>query len=287
MEVRFYAHLLLEDEGMDLLFCHRWLLLGFKREFHNLHALRMWEASWSHFQTEFFHIFICVAIVSEYGEEAWKRSMRSDEMINYFNNMALNMDGERVLRKARSLLHQFRALSGIPCTLRGLLSGPGVWDSATLPEIECSCHDSVTCKYFTKPTRGKSLSEENHAGPKEQREDQLDLRSTFDHNDEKLEVELTANDHKSSNNLGGTEGVTNEPEDTSGGEYETCNESPHELAVEVDECDEVEERDRNSDLDYSKSETIEGGEKKDFTKGEMKNDEDSPEESHIELYVSQ
>ena len=290
MEVKFYAHLLLEDEGMDLLFCHRWLLLGFKREFHDLHVLRMWEASWSHYQTEFFHIFICVAIVSEYGEEVWKKSMRSDEMINYFNNLALNMDGERVLRKARSLLHQFRALAGIPCTLRGLLSGPGVWDSATLPEIECSCHDSsVTCKYSTKPTRGKSLSEEQkHAGPKEQHEEQLDLKDTFDNNDEKLEVELTANnDDKSSNNLRGTGGDTNDPEDTSGGEYETCNESPHELAAEVNECDEVEEGDRNSDLDYSKSEKVENVEKKDLTRDEMKNEEDSQEESHIELYVSQ
>ena len=163
-----------------------------------------------------------------------------------------------MLRKARSLLHQFRALSGIPCTLRGLLSGRGSRDSATLPEIECSCHDSVTCKYSTKPTRGKSLSEEQKdARPTEQSEHQLDLKDTFDNNDEKLEVELTGNnDNKSSDNLGGTGRGTNDPEDTSGGEYETCNESPHELAVEVNECDEVEEGDRNSDLDYSKSEKV-------------------------------
>lgn len=157
MAAKFYAHLLLEDEGMDLLFCHRWLLLGFKREFYDLHVMRMWEACWSHYQTEFFHIFICVAIVLEYGDLVWRKSMRVDEMLNYFNNLALEMDGDEVLKKARSLLYQFRRLAGIPCTLRGLLSGPGAWDSATLPEIECTCHETSTCKYSNPPKRGRSF----------------------------------------------------------------------------------------------------------------------------------
>ena len=160
MAVKFYAHLLLEDEGMDLLFCHRWLLLGFKREFYDIHVMRMWEACWSHYQTEFFHIFICVAIVLEYGDLVWQKSMRVDEMLNYFNNLALEMDGDKVLKQARSLLYQFRKLAGLPCTLRGLLSGPGAWDSATLPEIECTCHDTSTCKYLNLARRGKSFNKE-------------------------------------------------------------------------------------------------------------------------------
>lgn len=143
---------------MDLLFCHRWLLLGFKREFYDLHVLRMWEACWCHYQTEYFHIFLCVAIILEYGDTAWQKSMRVDEMLNYFNNLALEMDGDLVLKKARSLLYQFRKLAAIPCTLRGLLSGPGAWDSATLPDIECTCHETSTCKHSNPPRRGKSFT---------------------------------------------------------------------------------------------------------------------------------
>ncbi|XP_046856705.1 TBC1 domain family member 16-like isoform X2 [Xenia sp. Carnegie-2017] len=157
MATKFYAHLLLADDGMDLLFCHRWLLLGFKREFHDWHVMRMWEACWSQYQTEFFHIFIAVAIIVEYGDPVWQRSMRVDEILSYFNNLAMEMDGNNVLKKARSLLYQFRRLAGIPCTLRGLLSGPGAWDSATLPVIECSCHYTETCIYSDRPRRGKTI----------------------------------------------------------------------------------------------------------------------------------
>lgn len=52
------------------------------------------------------------------------------------------MDGQLILRKARGLLHQFRLLPRIPCTLSGLCKrcGPGMWDSGHRPAIECIGH---------------------------------------------------------------------------------------------------------------------------------------------------
>ncbi|XP_072260064.1 TBC1 domain family member 16 isoform X2 [Pyxicephalus adspersus] len=48
---RFYQHLLsLGEDGLQMLFCHRWILLCFKREFPDSEALRMWEACWAHYQ---------------------------------------------------------------------------------------------------------------------------------------------------------------------------------------------------------------------------------------------
>ncbi|XP_073876923.1 TBC1 domain family member 16 isoform X10 [Macaca fascicularis] len=50
--VRFYQHLVsLGEDGLQMLFCHRWLLLCFKREFPEAEALRIWEACWAHYQT--------------------------------------------------------------------------------------------------------------------------------------------------------------------------------------------------------------------------------------------
>ncbi|EPQ16441.1 TBC1 domain family member 16 [Myotis brandtii] len=40
----------LGEDGLQLLFCHRWLLLCFKREFPEAEALRIWEACWAHYQ---------------------------------------------------------------------------------------------------------------------------------------------------------------------------------------------------------------------------------------------
>lgn len=51
MHPRFYQHLsCLGEDGLQMLFCHRWILLCFKREFPEAEALRMWEACWAHYQ---------------------------------------------------------------------------------------------------------------------------------------------------------------------------------------------------------------------------------------------
>lgn len=48
---RFYQHLVSPGEdGLQMLFCHRWLLLCFKRGVSEAEALRIWEACWAHYQ---------------------------------------------------------------------------------------------------------------------------------------------------------------------------------------------------------------------------------------------
>ncbi|XP_016318826.1 TBC1 domain family member 16-like [Sinocyclocheilus anshuiensis] len=72
-------------------------------------------------------------------------------MLLHFSNLSMHMNGELVLRKARSLLYQFRLLPRIPCSLHDLckLCGPGMWDSRYIPAIECSGEhpDSQSCPY--------------------------------------------------------------------------------------------------------------------------------------------
>uniref|UniRef100_K7F3U3 TBC1 domain family member 16 n=1 Tax=Pelodiscus sinensis TaxID=13735 RepID=K7F3U3_PELSI len=152
MHLRFYQHLAaLGEDGLQMLFCHRWILLCFKREFPEAEALRMWEACWAHYQTDYFHLFICVAIVVIYGDEVIEQQLATDQMLLHFGNLAMHMNGELVLRKARSLLYQFRLLPRIPCSLHDLckLCGTGMWDSGYIPAVECSGHhpESESCPY--------------------------------------------------------------------------------------------------------------------------------------------
>ncbi|XP_038064268.1 TBC1 domain family member 16-like [Patiria miniata] len=135
----FWNHLLFLNDAMDLLFCHRWILLCFKREFCEPEALRMWEACWAHYQTDYFHLFICLAIIAVYGEDIVYQKLPSDDMLLHFSNLAMQMNGDLVLKKARGLLHQFRLLPRIPCTLDKLCETctPGMWDSGHTPEVEC------------------------------------------------------------------------------------------------------------------------------------------------------
>ncbi|XP_074648620.1 TBC1 domain family member 16-like [Tubulanus polymorphus] len=138
----FYKHLCKLGDAMDLLFCHRWILLCFKREFPEDDAMRIWESCWAHYQTDYFHLFICVAIISVYGEDVVQQDLPADEMLLHFSSLSMHMSGVVVLRKARGLLHQFRTRRSIPCTLIGLSAtcGPGIWDSGHVPAIRCVGH---------------------------------------------------------------------------------------------------------------------------------------------------
>ncbi|KAH0629372.1 hypothetical protein JD844_011406 [Phrynosoma platyrhinos] len=101
--------------------------------------------------TDYFHLFICVAIVVIYGDDVIEQQLATDQMLLHFGNLAMHMNGEVILRKARSLLYQFRLLPRIPCSLHDLckLCGTGMWDSGYIPAVECTgCHaDSDSCPY--------------------------------------------------------------------------------------------------------------------------------------------
>ena len=118
----FYSHIMECDPGaQELLFAHRWILLCFKREFSEYDALIIWEACWAKYQMNYFHLFVCVAIISLYGQDVVERKLASDEILLHFSHLALQMNGELVLRKARGLQHQILALPALPCSLHDLL----------------------------------------------------------------------------------------------------------------------------------------------------------------------
>lgn len=94
----------------------------------------------------FFHCLqICVAIVSLYGDVCLQKKMDGDEILQFFTDMATKFDGSAVLREARAILYKFRQLSRVPCTLKDLLSGKGVWDGGIAPEVECVSHHQRCC----------------------------------------------------------------------------------------------------------------------------------------------
>lgn len=90
-------------------------------------------------------------MVTLYGDACLEKKMDAVEILQYFTEMATKFDGSAVLKEARSILHKFRQLNRIPCSLRGLLSaGKGVWDGGISPEVECVSHHQKCCKEFIK-----------------------------------------------------------------------------------------------------------------------------------------
>ena len=152
----FYAHLLDQGAEMDILFCHRWLLLSFKREFFNEEVLKMWEACWSRYQTDYFHIFLCVAMVQEYGKAVVEQNMPADDMLQFFTDLSMKMDGTKVLRLARQLLLKFRQLPSIPVHCVGCCLGQESGTVHHYPRFGAAATiGACTCmvKYKTKMRR--------------------------------------------------------------------------------------------------------------------------------------
>lgn len=52
-------------------------------------------------QTDYFHLFICVAIVAIYGDDVIEQQLATDQMLLHFGNLAMHMNGELVLRKVK------------------------------------------------------------------------------------------------------------------------------------------------------------------------------------------
>ena len=132
----FYSYLECTESGLSLMFCHRWLLVCFKREFSEEDTLAVWEACWTNFETTSFHLFVCVAVMAIYGQRAVEKQMNINELMVFFNTLSLTMPRELVLTQARGYLHQFCRGPTVHCTLTSLMPA-GFWLQSTSPRLEC------------------------------------------------------------------------------------------------------------------------------------------------------
>lgn len=51
----------------------------------------MWEACWSNYLTDYFHLFLCLAIIAVYADDVIAQDLHTDEMLLHFSS--LGMDG--------------------------------------------------------------------------------------------------------------------------------------------------------------------------------------------------
>lgn len=61
------------------------------------------QACWSRYRTNYFHLFVCAAIVSVYGEDVLTQRLPHDEILLYFSSLAMHMDQRVVLKKVRGI----------------------------------------------------------------------------------------------------------------------------------------------------------------------------------------
>lgn len=89
----------------------------------------MWEACWANYLTDYFHLFLCLAIISIYSDDVIAQDLRTDEMLLHFSSLAMFMDGELILRKVNVPYHIFNSnnMYVIPANI------PDKWNSVVHP----------------------------------------------------------------------------------------------------------------------------------------------------------
>lgn len=73
------------------------------REFEYEETMRLWEVLWTHYLSEHFHLYICVAILKRYRKKIVDEQMDFDTLLKFINELSCHINLERTLRDAEAL----------------------------------------------------------------------------------------------------------------------------------------------------------------------------------------
>lgn len=59
----------------------------------------MWEACWSNYLTDYFHLFLCLAIIAVYADDVIAQDLRTDEMLLHFSSLGTFSDSQNFEEK--------------------------------------------------------------------------------------------------------------------------------------------------------------------------------------------
>lgn len=74
----------------------------------------IWEVIWCQHRTDEFSLFVCAAMIEVYAKPQVPRCNSTDEVMEFFNNLAGRMAVSEVLNAARALLYRFRHIEPPP-----------------------------------------------------------------------------------------------------------------------------------------------------------------------------
>ncbi|KAF9615198.1 hypothetical protein IFM89_022460 [Coptis chinensis] len=92
-----------QNDCLNYFFCFRWVLIQFKREFDFEKMMRLWEVLWTHYQSEHFHLYVCVAILKKHGKKIMGEEMDFDTLLKFINELSGQIDLDATLRDAEAL----------------------------------------------------------------------------------------------------------------------------------------------------------------------------------------
>lgn len=92
-----------QADCLNYFFCFRWILIQFKREFEYDKVMRLWEVLWTHYLSEHFHLYMCVALLKRHRKTIIEEQMDFDTLLKFINELSCHIDLEATLRDTEAL----------------------------------------------------------------------------------------------------------------------------------------------------------------------------------------
>ncbi|KAL6912246.1 hypothetical protein ACP4OV_001051 [Aristida adscensionis] len=92
-----------QKDCLNYFFCFRWVLIQFKREFSFDQIMLLWEVLWTHYLSEHFHLYLCVAILKRYRQRIIGEQMDFDTLLKFINELSGQIDLNRAIQDAEAL----------------------------------------------------------------------------------------------------------------------------------------------------------------------------------------
>ncbi|CAO1942028.1 unnamed protein product [Urochloa humidicola] len=92
-----------QNDCLNYFFCFRWVLIQFKREFTFDQIMLLWEVLWTHYLSEHFHLYLCVAILKRYRQRIIGEQMDFDTLLKFINELSGRINLDRAIQDAEAL----------------------------------------------------------------------------------------------------------------------------------------------------------------------------------------
>ncbi|OEL13835.1 TBC1 domain family member 15 [Dichanthelium oligosanthes] len=92
-----------QNDCLNYFFCFRWVLIQFKREFSFDQIMLLWEVLWTHYLSEHFHLYLCVAILKRYRQRIIGEQMDFDTLLKFINELSGQINLDRAIQDAEAL----------------------------------------------------------------------------------------------------------------------------------------------------------------------------------------
>ncbi|XP_008785780.1 TBC1 domain family member 15 [Phoenix dactylifera] len=92
-----------QADCLNYFFCFRWILIQFKREFEYTKVMHLWEVLWTHYLSEHFHLYMCVAVLKRYRKKIMGEQMDFDTLLKFINELSGHIDLDGMIRDAEAL----------------------------------------------------------------------------------------------------------------------------------------------------------------------------------------